>query len=167
MPLYYEGATANRNPSPVENGLASMPWSRRIISVIAWDGILPLAVIVIVTAVKFGFPGNDAEPLVALFVPILAAFIRAGVAHNQLLRVCHGNAPLGRQLAITGAIIAILLFEILASAFTFMKDEPLIAWVVPLTFYVVYVALILWALRPPVDASCESFAIESDDHFGR
>lgn len=121
---------------------------RRLITVLAWDGMLPVAVVAIVTYFKFAVPARDAEIFVAVLVPVFACLFRAAIAHHQITALCGGTAPVSRQIAIAVAIVSVFLFEFFASILTLAKGPDPIAWLIPLGFYVLYLATIVWALRP-------------------
>jgi hypothetical protein len=136
------------------DGSIAMP--PRIVSILAWDGLLPLAVAACIAGVQWIFPpGHLAEFVAAFIVPLVAAVIRAAVAHEQLTRRCQGTAPLNRQLALAAAIVLLWLFELFACVITFAKP-PLTVWVWSAAFYLAYIAAICWALRPYVSAGVDN-----------
>lgn len=132
--------------------------TQRVIAIIAWDGVLPLAV-ASSTLVAAQFLPEPLAALAAFFIPVGAAGIRAATAQDQLLRRCDGHAPLLRQLALAAAIVLLLVFELLASILGLIADAPLVIWCVPAAAYAAYLVLIVWALRPYVvpDADAAEF----------
>ena len=130
-----------------------MSWMRRLIVVLAWDGMLPVAVVAIVTYFKFAVPARDAEVFVAVLVPVFACLFRAAIAHHQITALCGGTAPISRQIAIAVAIVSVFLFEFFASILTLGKNLREGAWLVPRGLYAVYLVTIAWALRPMRETS--------------
>ncbi len=116
---------------------------------LSWDGLLPLIVVLGTFFIRVA--GKNLEELqliVVLLVPLMFAFLRAHLAYGQIARTCHGQVPIHRQFAVAAAIVVLLGFETLANALTMTDKEPLEAWLVVGGFYLVYLALICFALRP-------------------
>lgn len=130
----------------------------------AWVGLLPIVVIGSVFLVKFLFPvnprvGPGQEVIAVILIPIFASLARAAAGRNQLLRICGGIAPLGRQFALSAAIVLLFVFEMFSCVMTFADDEPQAIWLIPLAFYALYLVCIFRALRPMparVDARFEA-----------
>lgn len=115
---------------------------------IFWDGILPLAVAMIPSAIVWNFPRNDiAEVAAVVLVPIAAALVRTMYGYRQL----HDEDPVvltvGRQIALAAAIIFLMLFEGMAAILTIAKDAPRSAWLCPLALFVCYLIAIGIAFR--------------------
>ena len=87
---------------------------RWLLSLAGWDGVLPILVAFSPVIVKLVFPaGHIAEVVAVIILPIFAALIRSAVARTQLSAACSGRpAGLGRHLALVGAIVLLLLFEV-------------------------------------------------------
>src|SRR5690349_2606722 len=99
-------------------------------SAIAWDGMLPIIVGLIPVLVRITMPRNDgAIVLSTIFLPIIAAVLRAALASWQLQRACGGAMPILRQAALACAILCLLLFEILVSSLIFAAAPPSV-WIV-------------------------------------
>lgn len=121
----------------------------RLAAILGWDGLLPLVVVGSSSLATAVLPKGDPLIVAAIFlVPVVAIIIRGHAGHQQITRVCHGRAPLLRQLALGLAIILLLLFEIGTNILTSINDEPQSVWLWPLGFFAGYLALMLIALRP-------------------
>ncbi len=119
------------------------------ISIIAWDGILPLLVATIPITARLLLPkDNLAGPIAIGVVPLAAALIRCMIGERQIRRVCNGELPLLRQAGMAAAIVCLMLFEISVSVFVFTDNEPMAAWCIPFAFYVLYLATISRTLAP-------------------
>ncbi|MBA3482830.1 MAG: hypothetical protein H0T51_13545 [Pirellulales bacterium] len=119
-------------------------------SVLAWDGLLPLGVSAIPSAVEVLFPKSDiAEIVTAVVIPIFSALIRSVVGVRQIRTLCEGALPIPRQIALAIAIVLLMLFEAFVAMLTFADDEPPSAWLAPAGFYVFYLATIAIAFVPP------------------
>jgi hypothetical protein len=131
-------------PSSTEEVLPSW-WS----SFVAWDGILPLIVAAIPSAIKLFFPKNDIARIVAaLLIPMAAALLRSIVGAQQIRERCAGTLPRSRQIAPATAIVLLMLFEMCVSIMTFAVGVPASVWLIPLSFYVAYLAAIFVAFIP-------------------
>lgn len=121
----------------------------RFLSVLAWDGILPVLVASAPAVVLVAFPGSELATLIAvLLMPMIAAMIRASVGLKQIARVCGGMASLERQVALSLAIVLLLFFEGAVGVVTLTKGMPDTAWWFPAGFYTAYLAVLMFALRP-------------------
>ena len=129
----------------------------RTLAVVGWDGLLPMAVAAAPVMSRQVFQkGHIAEVVAAILVPVVAALIRAGVAHRQISEVCGGRVPLARQAAMSIAITLLLLFEASSGVLTCADDAPVSAWLVPASLYLAYLAylaVIIPTLRQSSPAS--------------
>jgi hypothetical protein len=118
------------------------------LSVVGWDGVLPLVAAGIPLFVRATLPQNQAAHIiVVLFVPILTALVRTSVGWNQIARICNGRAPWHRQTALAAAIVLLLLFEACSAALIFTDNAPVEALLVPLALYCLYLLIISIALK--------------------
>src|SRR5262245_42765028 len=91
-------AGAGRWPDMEQVDQQSMNRRDWLLSVIRWDGCLPLLVAIAPAVVPFVIPGRDLAELTAvILVPIIAALVRAHHGYCQLEKY-GGRATLGRQL---------------------------------------------------------------------
>jgi len=122
---------------------------RSLISMLAWDGFLPLGVAAIPFLVKLTIPRNDGAKVVAAFlIPVIAAVARSSMIAKQLAQACGGRRPWHRQLLAAAAIGALLIFEIGVGIATFGGNVKADEWALTAVYYIVYVLLIWHALRP-------------------
>lgn len=129
----------------------------RLISIVGWDGTLPVLVAATPWLVRLGFPaGHLAEVVVAILLPIALALLRVHLGQEQLVRVCCGGPTWRRQLTLGVSISLLLLFEIAVMILYFAKDAPQSAWLAPLFLYSAYVITIWIALRPTREETCLS-----------
>ena len=118
------------------------------LSSFAWDGALPVAVALFPWFVDTFFPNNVMLQVAAtVFVPIIAALIRANIGAMQIREACNGQLPILRQLLLVLAIVIMFLFEITVAALTFAPNEPLGAWLIPLALYMTYLIVLAFAFR--------------------
>lgn len=125
-------------------------WNRRgwLLSVLGWDGCLPLIVAISPAVLLFVIPERDlGELTVVIMVPIIAALVRAHHGRRQLEKHI-GRATLGRQLFFGLAIAVLLLFEGLVGVLHCARDAPPSAWFTAGAIYLTYLCLIVPALRP-------------------
>jgi hypothetical protein len=123
----------------------------RVLSIVGWDGVLPVLVAFTPLLVRAMFPvGHIAEVLAAVLLPIVLALIRIRLGSLQLEQICGENVGWDRQLWFASAIILLLLFEMYVMILHFAKDEPLSAWLVSIVLLGAYVATIWIALRQAV-----------------
>lgn len=126
----------------------------RLLSVVGWDGVLPIAVgMSPVFAGVFFQKGHIAELAVAVLIPVVAALVRAYVGYQQLVHAFGGGPPLGRQAAMAIAITLLLMFEATSGVLTCADDEPPAAWLVPISLYLIYLTTIVLTLWPPANDS--------------
>jgi hypothetical protein len=120
-----------------------------LLSIIGWDGCLPLLVAISPTILPLFIAGRDLAELTAvILVPILAALVRAHQGRRQLDRR-GARSTLGRQCVFGSAIVVLLLFEALVGVLSYAPDAPNSAWFAAGTLYLVYLGLIVRSLRPP------------------
>jgi len=117
-------------------------------SVIVWDGGLPLLVAASPALLPAILPRRDLAELTAvILVPIIAALIRAHHGRRQLED--RGiQATLGRQFLFGCAVAALLLFEGFSGILHCARGVPPSAWLTAGTIYLVYLCLVVPALRP-------------------
>ncbi len=116
---------------------------------IAWDGFLPLAISLLPVAVKMFLPRSDIlEISVAILVPLFAALLRCGIGSMQIRGIFDGALPPLRQVALAAAIVLLICYEALVAMFVFADDNPQNAWLVPVVFYLFYLATIAFAFAP-------------------
>ena len=125
----------------------SIAW---LVSVIAWDGAVPLIVAVSPVSLPPVLPGHELGELTAvLLVPALAALLRAHVGFRQIEK--RGlRATLGRQFLFGSAIAALMLFEGVFGLLHCAGDAPAAAWLSAGGIYFVYLSFIVPALCPPL-----------------
>ncbi len=122
-------------------GIIVVSWKR----IIAWDGILPAAVVGIPTIASFLFgPNNLFTLLTALALPIIASFIRASAAPEHLRLV--GPPWLIRKLLFAAAI-AFLFFLELMTTFTQLANPAVEEELILLAGYVIYFGMIVLTFR--------------------
>lgn len=141
--------------SSAVNGYHPVRLARRglsVLSIIGWDGVLPALILLAPVAARLFLPVAQIEDLVAIAVlaPIAGALLRAGIAWRQLALVCQGRPRIGRQLAMAGAIVVLILFEISSGLLLYVPNAPQSAWWFPAGLYVLYLGVINAALRPMV-----------------
>jgi len=135
-----------------------------ILSILSWDGCLPLVVILVPRMLELLFPAHQVAILAVgcLLLPFTAVMWRAHAGIDHLQRAVGGPPGLFREVVFALGIIALLLFEMgvgmirfaqLANRHAHPKDRvenpvPPEAWLFVVAFFVVYLASILVALRP-------------------
>jgi len=123
--------------------------SFRSYSVLAWDGLLPVAAPMTTLIARAAFPpGHIVEVIVAIFVPMIVALVRAAIAQKQLNRACNGMPTWSRTIALALAITLLLLFEIAAGIMTFGGGAPPEVSAIAVILYCAYLACISFSLRP-------------------
>lgn len=124
--------------------------SRRawLLSVITWDGVLPAVVALSPGLMLMLFAGqNKALFATIVLVPVIAALWRAHHGLAQFHR--RGIQPtVGRQILFASAIFLLLIFEVYAGALR-GAGAPLVDWFPPAVLYLIYLCLVIPALRPP------------------
>lgn len=126
-----------------------MSTTRGLLSIFAWDGVLPVLVAITPMLIRALFrPGQLVEVIAAVLLPIALALLRIHIGAKQLARATGGNVGVGRQLVLAAAIILLLLFEMYSLILFFAKGEPSSAWLVPGGLWVAYVVAIWFAIRP-------------------
>ena len=119
-----------------------------LLSVIGWDGCLPLLVATAPAFFPFVIRGRDLAELTAVIMaPIVAALVRAHHGRRQLEKY-RGRATLGRQFLFGLAIAVLLLFEGLSGVLHCADGVPPSAWFTAGAIYLVYLSLMVPALRP-------------------
>jgi hypothetical protein len=119
-----------------------------LLSIIGWDGCLPVVVAIAPVILPIVIPKRDIAELTAvIMVPIIAALARAQHGYRQL-EARWGHATLGRQFLLGCAVGMLLLFEGFSGALLCARGVPPSAWLTAGTFYLVYLGLIVLALRP-------------------
>jgi hypothetical protein len=122
---------------------------RQLMTIISWDGAMPLLVAFTPSLIRALFPrGHLAEVVAAIFLPILLALFRSHVGSKQLRQFNKSDPIRGRQLALAAAITLLLLFEIGVMILHFANDEPGTAWIVTAALFVSYLFMIWIAVRP-------------------
>jgi hypothetical protein len=107
---------------------------------LAWDGLLPLVVLVVPTVAHLVLVGHQPLELVfAVLVPTAAALLRCLWADERLS--AEEDAPsLARQMAFSSAIMSLLFFEAVSGLLIASTDEPSQAWIAPVAAYFLYLA---------------------------
>ena len=120
-----------------------------LLSVIGWDGCLPVLVAFSPELLRLVLPDRDiAEVTSILVIPMVAALIRTQHGYRQIEKR-FGRVSLGRQLLFGCAIIVLLVFEIgAAGATSSPRNTPPSGWLLAAVFYLTYLGLIVQALRP-------------------
>jgi hypothetical protein len=127
------------------------------LSILTWDGALPLITAAAPSVVLLFLPRNDAAEIAAVvFLPIAVALLRASVGMRQLEAINGGFAPVSRQLALAVAISVLMLFEGLVGICRFADDEPNSVLLVAAAIYAIYLAAILVALTPSGQARIDN-----------
>ncbi|QEH35325.1 hypothetical protein OJF2_38760 [Aquisphaera giovannonii] len=131
---------------------------QRLLSTIGWDGGMPFFVASATGLVPVLAGGHaGAQVVAAILIPIVAALVRTQHAHRQLER--RGiRATVLRQILLAFAIAALMLFEGVLAALLFAPGIPPSGWLVAGAMYLVYLALILAALRTRIEATPEGDA---------
>jgi len=114
---------------------------------VRWDGCAPLFVLGSrgVLALFFGPMGSVA--IGSLLISPTVALARAHIANKQLAALGTRRTYL-RQICIATAIIVMMVFEIVAMMMWVERTTPLWAWSIPAGLYLLYLAMIMIALRP-------------------
>jgi peptidoglycan/LPS O-acetylase OafA/YrhL len=119
--------------------------SRRIPSMLGWDGLLPL-VSPICTWISAQGP-HFLQSVVVTFVPMVVALVRAKIARRQLVRACGNAEDTNRQLALGSAIVLLLVLEVVTSIL--ILGQQVMSWGGAALVYLGYFLCIAYALRPP------------------
>lgn len=131
---------------------------------VAWDGILPIVVSVVPSAVVMLFPRNDAaEVLTFILVPIGAALLRCTVGAVQIARICDGDLPVLRQLALGTAIVFLLMFEGCVTMLAFSRDLRDEDWLMALPLYACYLVPAALAFLPRAEKQPDVTIVEFAD----
>lgn len=124
---------------------------RWLITLIGWDGLLPVMAALLPLLVKWTLPqGHIAEVVVAVIVPCGLALVRAALAHRALSRDFAASPPALRQGAIALAIILLCLTEVMFSVKVFAPDAPVLPLAVLSWF--MYFTVMGAATFPPTKA---------------
>jgi hypothetical protein len=139
----------------------------RRMRILAWDGLLPLGIVMIPTALEMLKLDGILIGLVVFLTILAAALIRAHVAHIRIHEICDGRPTFLRQLALAMAIVILLLFESIASILQNVQPREPEPYVVLLLLYLAYLVIIVWALRPlprpPVDPDDDRVFLDARD----
>ena len=121
-----------------------------LVSVIGWDGCLPLFVALTPVMLPRIIPDRHMANITAIiFVPMIAALVRAGMGIHQFER--RGICPTTcRQLGFGCGIIVLMVFEASLGGLVCGGNAPLEAWLIPISIYVIYLCLMIPSLRPPL-----------------
>jgi hypothetical protein len=119
--------------------------SRRIPSMLGWDGLLPL-VSPICTWISTRGP-HFLQSVAVTFVPMAVALVRAKIGRRQLVRACGNAEDQNRQLALGSAIVLLLFLEVATSIL--ILGQQMMSWGGVGLVYLGYFACITYALRPP------------------
>lgn len=93
-------------------------------------------------------PGRDLPDLLAiLFVPVVTALARAHRGNQQLAGLS-SRPGIVRKLLLGFAIVILLLFDALVGILLCARDAPLATWLIAASVYVIYLLLVIPALRP-------------------
>jgi len=94
-----------------------------LLSIIAWDGFLPMFAAAIPLLIKLAFPRIvAAHILTVLLLPFGAAGAQSELIEKQLMQACRGRRPWHRQIFAAGAIILLLIFELGVCMGTFFSN---------------------------------------------
>jgi hypothetical protein len=119
-----------------------------LLSVVGWDGCLPVLVAFSPLILPLALPNRDlAEVTAVLLMPMLAALVRTQHGYRQLEKR-FGRVSLGRQFLLACAIIVLLVFEISAGVVHSARGAPASGWILATAIYFVYLGLITLVLRP-------------------
>ena len=101
----------------------------RVLSVMRWDGVLPLiAPMCTLLAMAFLPPGHPVAVVQTCIVPIVVALARAAAAQRQLDQA--GNGLL-RTFGLAIAIVLLLLFEMVSNLLGQLPGAPPPVWAPP------------------------------------
>ncbi|MDZ4819529.1 MAG: hypothetical protein SGJ20_11205 [Planctomycetota bacterium] len=132
-------------PKHDDSAASSKYW----LDLLRWDGLLPLTIALSIRAVALLLPPRHIlEVVVAFFLPLIAALIRAHVGANQIRKACGGALPRRRQFVLAVAIVFLFLCECGTAIVILADDEPEYAWTFPVVFYIAYLACVLVAFLP-------------------
>ena len=139
-----EGRSAEASPQT-----RSRRW---LCQAIGWDGVLPLAVAVL-PEVLLCLPlwKGQAELIMAATV-LVAGLGRSHIAHKQLKRMGHSSPPWWRQILLAVAICLLVVIEMTFGLVLIEGDALWPGILIVLGEYLVYLAIILVALRPSRNA---------------
>jgi hypothetical protein len=120
-----------------------------LLSVIGWDGCLPVLVAFSPLFLPLVLPNRDLAEVTAVFLmPMAAALIRTQHGYRQIEKRV-GRVSLGRQFLLGCAIVVLLVFEIgAAAAASSARKTPPSGWLLAAVSYLTYLVLIVRALRP-------------------
>lgn len=113
-----------------------------------WDGGLPLIGLVSRGVLALLFGNAAAGAITVILITPFLAMIRTQFANRQIQRLGIKRVY-GRQICIAGAIVSLMLCEILAVIVLSDPIAPSSFWLIAGALYVVYVLLIAIALRSP------------------
>jgi hypothetical protein len=122
---------------------------RWFLTILAWDGILPLIVVSVPLLVRWTCPpGHIAEVGAVVLLPMFAALIRSQFAWEQFGMSCATGVTWDRQVLFAAAIILLLFFEITCGAAAMAREALQEIAVLAAIPYLLYLAPITIALRP-------------------
>lgn len=133
-----------------------VPFGRWIFRLVAWDGVLPVVVLLAPTVIKVLFPNwRGAIEIAAIALPITAFLIRFYVAKRHITsNECSG---LVRCFQFIALCVAILIFLLIDALLILVQDLPngalvtsetdLIVWAVLITLYLSCMAFVLYPGR--------------------
>ncbi|SFJ17460.1 hypothetical protein [Planctomicrobium piriforme] len=114
-----------------------------------WDGILPLVIVIVPTAIRALLPRQDVpEILCVILMPLAALLWRAHAGAIEIRRICDGRLPALRQCGLAIAIILLMLFEFLATITVFSPQLLWEMWPTIVGLYAMYFLTITVTLAP-------------------
>lgn len=122
-------------------------WLRRLA---IWDGAGPIVLAFLSLSLSL-LPGDEAIKNIGMFfIPITAALLRSSAAWKQAVAAEGKNPPsILRQLALSGGIVCLLLFELsFLIAMNIRGGPPPWLWFLSAGAYLLYFLQVAYALRP-------------------
>jgi hypothetical protein len=121
---------------------------RWLVTVVCWDGALPLIAALCPWLVKVCLPKSDfAELAAVLFVPMALALVRSAVAHRTLRLFFEPPLPWIRQAGIGLALVVLLFVDMALALKVLVPDAPVV--LPALLGWLVYLGLIAASTCPP------------------
>ena len=124
-------------------------WVRSLKRHLTWDGLLPWLGYLWIWLFAYGGDFNDdlVELCFTIIVPVVLGLIRAGIGTGAMrdgrLQLVKRWRRVLHQFLFGIALVALMLFEVLAAMLGFSDDIPAFVCVTSLVFYGLYLMLVL------------------------